>query len=250
MQLHAVGLEGRHLARQRQRQQFHQAGDFLGGAVPVLGREGKHRQHGDAARHAGLDTTAQGAHALLVAGHTRQKTLARPAAVAIHHDGHVVGNLGGAGGGHVSNQRRGADQTAMMSCSLAATSLSTSAMNRSVDFCTSSCARRSSSSEASLSLTSFLTPSLASRRRLRIATLACSPSARTTLVSSLRRSSVMAGMGTRIRSPWVAGLRPRSESRMAFSILAPMPFSHGDTLMVRASSSDTLATWLIGTMAP
>ena len=51
-------------------------------------------------------------------------------------------------------------------------------------------------------------------------------------------------------SPWDAGFRPRSESRMAFSIFAPMPFSHGETLMVRASSSATLATWLIGTMEP
>ena len=47
-----------------------------------------------------------------------------------------------------------------------------------------------------------------------------------------------------------AGFRPRSLSRMAFSILAPMPFSQGWTLMVRASISDTLATWLIGRLAP
>jgi hypothetical protein len=29
-----------------------------------------------------------------------------------------------------------------------------------------------------------------------------------------------------------------------------MPFSHGCTLIVRASSSETLATWLIGTIEP
>jgi hypothetical protein len=37
---------------------------------------------------------------------------------------------------------------------------------------------------------------------------------------------------------------------MAFSIFAPMPFSQGWTLIVRASSKDTFATWLKGTMEP
>jgi hypothetical protein len=37
---------------------------------------------------------------------------------------------------------------------------------------------------------------------------------------------------------------------MAFSIFEPMPFSQGCTLIVRASSSATLATWLIGTIEP
>jgi hypothetical protein len=36
--------------------------------------------------------------------------------------------------------------------------------------------------------------------------------------------------------PGHEGFRPRSDSRMAFSILAPMPFSQGCTLIVRASS--------------
>ena len=83
-----------------------------------------------------------------------------------------------------------------------------------------------------------------------MAILAVSPSWRTSLVISLRRSSLIGGIGTRIRSPIEAGFRPRSLSRMAFSILAPMPFSQGWTLIVRASSSDTLATWLIGTIEP
>jgi len=47
-----------------------------------------------------------------------------------------------------------------------------------------------------------------------------------------------------------AGFSPRSLSRMAFSIFAPMPFSQGCTLMVRASSSATFATWLSGIMEP
>jgi hypothetical protein len=47
-----------------------------------------------------------------------------------------------------------------------------------------------------------------------------------------------------------AGFRPRSLSRMAFSIFAPMPFSQGCTLIVRASSRATLATCDKGTMEP
>lgn len=42
----------------------------------------------------------------------------------------------------------------------------------------------------------------------------------------------------------------RSLSRMAFSTLADMLFSQGCTLMVRASSRFTLATWDSGTMEP
>ena len=82
-----------------------------------------------------------------------------------------------------------------------------------------------------LVLTSFLTASLASRRRLRIATLACSPSPRTTFGHSLRRSSVMAGIGTRIRSPCEAGSGPgRTRGSPSRSW---RPSSHGATPMVR-----------------
>ena len=48
----------------------------------------------------------------------------------------------------------------------------------------------------------------------------------------------------------LAGFRPRSLSRMAFSILAPMPFSQGCTLIVRASISATFATCDSGTCEP
>ena len=101
-----------------------------------------------------------------------------------------------------------------------------------------------------MSLTSFFTDSFASRRKLRIAILPFSPSVRASLVISLRRSSLMGGIGTRIKSPMEAGFRPNSLSRMAFSILAPMPFSQGCTLMVRESIKDTLATCDKGTMEP
>jgi hypothetical protein len=85
---------------------------------------------------------------------------------------------------------------------------------------------------------------------LRTATLALSPSLWTILVSSLRRSSVSAGIGTRITSPEVAGFTPRSESRIAFSTTCTIFFSNGWIEMVRASASVTLATWLIGISEP
>ena len=69
-------------------------------------------------------------------------------------------------------------------------------------------------------------------------------------MSSFLRSSVSAGIGTRTVSPCEEGLRPRSESRIAFSIAPAIFFSNGVTPMVRASSSVTLATWLIGICEP
>ena len=57
-------------------------------------------------------------------------------------------------------------------------------------------------------------------------------------------------MGTRSKSPKEAGFKPKSLSRMAFSILAAMFFSHGCTPMVRESISDRLATCDSGTMEP
>ena len=58
------------------------------------------------------------------------------------------------------------------------------------------------------------------------------------------------GMGTRIKSPILEGFKPKSLSRIAFSIFAPMPFSQGCTPTVRESIMDKLATWLIGVKLP
>ncbi len=91
---------------------------------------------------------------------------------------------------------------------------------------------------------------MASRRRLRTATRAFSASCFTTLISSLRRSSVSSGIGTRTVSPCVAGLSPRSDSRIALSAAWIIFLSKGVTPMVRASSSVTLATWLRGVGVP
>ena len=58
---------------------------------------------------------------------------------------------------------------------------------------------------------------MASRRRFLTATRAFSASCFTTLMSSFLRSSVSSGIGTRTVSPWLAGLSPRSDSRIALS---------------------------------
>ncbi len=54
----------------------------------------------------------------------------------------------------------------------------------------------------------------------------------------------------RITSPLVAGLRPRSDSRIAFSTTDTIFFSHGWTPMVRASTSVTLAICVSAVGAP
>ena len=91
---------------------------------PVMARDGKASLSiRNAAGRTSADTAAQRIHARLVAGHARKQPTRRPSTVSIHHDGHVTGNqrcvrhlhrlrLGSHHGGH----------TAMMSCSLEATS--------------------------------------------------------------------------------------------------------------------------------
>ena len=56
--------------------------------------------------------------------------------------------------------------------------------------------------------------------------------------------------GTRITVPAVTGVSPRSEFMMAFSMTDTILGSQGVTLRVRASSTATLAVWLIGTWEP
>ena len=51
-------------------------------------------------------------------------------------------------------------------------------------------------------------------------------------------------------SPDVAGLSPRSESRIAFSMTGIIFFSHGCTVIVRASASVMFAHWAIGIGVP
>src|SRR5216683_1334028 len=66
------------------------------------------------------------------------------------------------------------------------------------------------------SFSCFLRASSPSRRTLRTEMRACSAYLAATRVSSLRRSSLRSGMGTRMVWPSVWGLRPSPASRMAF----------------------------------
>src|SRR6185436_4853936 len=152
----AVGVELRHFLLERAQKEVHQDRDLLGGAAPVLAREREQRQVFDVALDAGEDDRPHGLH---------------PAAVAVHDDRDVTGHGGrcgyfarGArehgvaegGGFGASWSARGRSQITIRSASFAESTLSTSAMKRSVSFCTSVCACRSSSSATAWSFSSFL----------------------------------------------------------------------------------------------
>src|SRR5690606_18753852 len=255
VQAHALRAQFVDFFFERLHEQPHEQRDFFLRPPPDLGTERKQCQVAHASAATRFDHPSYRLHAAGVAGRTRQKALRGPAPVAIHDDRQMSRHLG-----VFRDGKRGAfehcagaamtDQTVMISASFWLTILSISATYLSVSFWTSSCMRRSSSSEISLSLTSFWSASLASRRRLRTATLASSPSPRTTLVRSRRRAAVSGGMGTRMLSPMEMGFRPRSDSRIAFSTVAAICFSQTCTLSVRASTTVTLATWFTGTGEP
>ena len=84
--------------------------------------------------------------------------------------------------------------------------------------------------------------SLASRRILRIETRPCSASPRTTLIKSLRRSSVNGGSGTRMIAPADEGFKPKSDAIIAFSTAGAKVRSNTVIANVRPSSATTLAT--------
>ena len=67
---------------------------------------------------------------------------------------------------------------------------------------------------------------------------------------SLRRSSVSTGMTHRMILPSLEGFTPRSESRMAFSMLFMAPLSKGAMMMVRASGVWKDASCCNGVGAP
>jgi hypothetical protein len=66
----------------------------------------------------------------------------------------------------------------------------------------------------------------------------------------LRRSSVRDGIGIRITLPSLAGLRPRSDVRIAFSITAISEGSNGWAMIIEGSGIDNDATWLSGILLP
>jgi hypothetical protein len=73
---------------------------------------------------------------------------------------------------------------------------------------------------------------------------------RTTFTSSLRRSSVSAGTASRISLPSLLGVIPRSDFRMAFSMLEIMEVSHGWMVISRRSGIARLATRFKGLGVP
>src|SRR6185437_3127976 len=260
----AVGVELLHFLLEGAQEELHEERDLLGRTAPVLAREREQREVLDAALDARLHGLAHRLHAALVPGDARQEAALRPAPVAVHDDRHVprhVRDLGDflRGAGELGHGFRTAfrgpgfappPHTDITSFSFSATSLSMSAMDLSVSFWTSSCERFSWSSLVSPFLRRSFRWVIASRRMLRTATFAFSPSCFTILVSSRRRSSVSGGIGMRTTSPEVAGFTPRSESRIAFSTTCTIFFSNGWIAMVRASARVTFATWFNGTSDP
>src|SRR6267154_1174144 len=208
LQAHLVLVQALGFLLQGGHEQLLERRNLFGGSAPVLGAEGEKGQVFDADIGARTRDSTHRLDPLLVTRDARQIALFGPAAVAIHDDGYVPGDVAGgrdlargAGEGFHVWSISGFDQTAISSASLAAIILSISAMCLSVSFWISSCARRSSSSDTDLLFSNSLSPWLASRRALRTATLAFSPSCLITLIKSRRRSSVRAGIGTRTMSP-------------------------------------------------
>ena len=72
---------------------FIRPADFVRRAAPILGREGVDRQVADAELGAGFEHPPQVVDAGAVAGQTRQAPGARPTAVAVHDDRHMVRTL-------------------------------------------------------------------------------------------------------------------------------------------------------------
>src|SRR4051812_8851893 len=250
---HAVAMQLFHLVGEGALEELHEQRHFLRRTAPVLRAEREQGQVFDAPLRARLDRRPHRLDAALVAGEARQMPAFRPASVAIHDDRHVAWH-----GAVLRHLACGARVRRFLACahmdissfSFSCSSLSISPMCLSVAFCTSSCARRSSFSETSFFFSASLRCWMASRRRLRTATRAFSASCFTTLISSLRRSSVSEGIGRRMVSPEVEGLSPRSDSRIPFSIVGMSFFSKGVTPIVRESRSVILATWLIGVGVP
>ena len=77
-----------------------------------------------------------------------------------------------------------------------------------------------------------------------------SPYLRTSLTSSLRRSSVSCGIGSRISLPSFDGVRPRSDSWTAFSIALIWLGSNGCTVIIRGSGTLIVAMFFSGVGVP
>src|SRR5215210_5044633 len=235
---HALLVQLGRLAVDARREHRHQALDLGGRPGPVLGRERVDREllyaqlHGVA--QPGLDHVRPG----LVAGEHRQAAALRPATVPVSDDGDVA------------RPRRGVAHTSRISCSLPASAVSMSPTWESVSFWSSDSARCSSSEPTSPSLFSSRRSCITSRRTFRTATLPCSAMLWTIFTSSLRRSSVSSGIESRITWPSFDGVRPTSDSRIAFSIALIEFLSYGVIVRRRASLAEICESCLSGVTAP
>src|SRR3954451_11188367 len=234
---HALVVQLGRLAVDALAEHRHQTADLFRRARPVLGRERVDGQLVDAqvdgVAQPRLDDVGAGAVPL---EHGKPARL-RPATVAIGDDGDVPR----LGRGH---------QTSRISASLLLRCDSRSAIFASVSFCSSASARRSSSSPASPPSRSSRRSCMTSRRTLRILTRPSSAMWRTTLTISRRRSSVSAGIASRIMLPSLDGLRPRSESRIDFSMFLIEDLSKGWTVSICASGAWMVASCLSGVGVP
>src|SRR5258708_27440590 len=120
----------------------------------------------------------------------------------------------------------------------------------SVIFWTSSRPRRSSACEIFDSFSSFFSLSFASRRTRRTPLRASSANLWTILESSLRRSSVRAGIGMRMTLPSFVGFSPRLAEGIPFSTFPMWDGSNGCGMIIAGSGTDRDATWFSGTIEP
>ena len=70
------------------------------------------------------------------------------------------------------------------------------------------------------------------------------------LTYSRRRSSVSSGKTTRMSTPSLVGLTPRSLFLIAFSIAAVDPLSKGCMVIIRGSGTWNDASWFSGVCVP
>src|SRR5205814_8098606 len=111
-------------------EQAHQSAHLGLGPLPIFGGEGEQGQVFQPHVATGAHGFAHGGHAGIMSGFPRQVALLRPAAIAVHDDGDMLGK----GSGKIA--QRG--YTCMISCSLEWSEASMSLIWASVSFCSSS----------------------------------------------------------------------------------------------------------------
>src|SRR5918994_2881235 len=220
---------------------LHDRLDLVCRPCPVLGRERVHREGLDPQIDGRLHGSPESSRTLAMAVGDGQATCRRPAPVPVHDDRDASRCRS-----RLVRQR----QTSMISASFTFKRSSIDFVCSSVIFWTCCSARRSSSSPTSPLTTRSFRCCMMSRRTFRIATLPSSATRRTTLTRSLRRSSVSAGIGSRISLPSFDGVNPRADSWIARSIVLIEPGSNGWIVSSRGSGALIVASCLSGVCVP